>query len=270
MGGGTKPTFVNFSTIYFILLNTCSTSTGTSLEGTPIFAHVTLHHTFNPLGSVPGGKMRKQLLKDHTFLTIHRFSPLKVLLLIYLLFKKHYIQYISIWKIVLIWWKVLDTIVLWQDVGPCCEQTHAAFEVGLSLDQGQGVYSGWSDVDASSQLRLCTTCIIGVMLRRHRTHYDVTVMNNVIKTPPNAYLIGCMVYKGPSLEKQLPPTWLATPLCVFNVTFGIITTIRVPHDRPMDRTEWILLLCYRWTLASHMIWDPLQYWLEHILRGHKG
>ena len=38
-----------------------------------------------------------------------------------------------------------------------------AFEVGLSLDQGQGVYSGWSDVDGSSQLRLCHTCIIDVM-----------------------------------------------------------------------------------------------------------
>ena len=53
---------------------------------------------------------------------------------------------------------------LWQDVDPCCEQTHAAFEVGLSLDQGQGVYSGWSDVVASSQLRLCHTCIIDVMV----------------------------------------------------------------------------------------------------------
>ena len=48
-------------------------------------------------------------------------------------------------------------------MGPCCEQTHAAFEVGLSLDQGQGVYSGWSDVVVSSQLRLCHTCIIDVM-----------------------------------------------------------------------------------------------------------
>ena len=48
-------------------------------------------------------------------------------------------------------------------MGPCCEQTRAAFEVGLSLDQGQGVYSGWSDVDGSSQLRLCHTCIVDVM-----------------------------------------------------------------------------------------------------------
>ena len=62
-----------------------------------------------------------------------------------------------------IWWKVLDIIILWQDVGPCCEQTHAAFEEELSLDQGQGVYSGWSDVVVSSQLRLCHTCIIDVM-----------------------------------------------------------------------------------------------------------
>ena len=33
-----------------------------------MFAHVTLHRTFNPLGSnAPGGKMLKQLLKDHNF-----------------------------------------------------------------------------------------------------------------------------------------------------------------------------------------------------------
>ena len=54
-------------------------------------------------------------------------------------------------------------------MGPCCEQTHAAFEVGLSLDQGQGVYSGWSDVVVSSQLRLCHTCIIDVMLAMMET-----------------------------------------------------------------------------------------------------
>ena len=54
-------------------------------------------------------------------------------------------------------------MILWQDVGPCCEQTHAAFEVGLSLDPGQGVYSGWSDLVVSSQLRLCHTYIIDVM-----------------------------------------------------------------------------------------------------------
>ena len=30
-------------------------------------------------------------------------------------------------------------MILWQDVGPCCEQTYAAFEVGLSLNQEQGV-----------------------------------------------------------------------------------------------------------------------------------
>ena len=62
-----------------------------------------------------------------------------------------------------IWWKVLNTIILWQGADPCCEQTHAAFEVGFSLDQGLGVYSCWLDVDGSSQLRLCHTCIIDVM-----------------------------------------------------------------------------------------------------------
>ena len=40
-------------------------------------------------------------------------------------------------------------------------QTHAAFEVGLSFDQGPGVYSGWTDVDG--QVRLCHTRIIDVM-----------------------------------------------------------------------------------------------------------
>ena len=72
-----------------ILMCNKSTSAGTSLEGTPMFAHVTLHRTFNPPG-VSGKnnssnwnllhavlfkkqiyqkyKMRKQLLKDHNFL----------------------------------------------------------------------------------------------------------------------------------------------------------------------------------------------------------
>ena len=67
-------------------------------------------------------------------------------------------------------------------MGPCCEQTHAAFEVGLNLDQGQSVYSGWSDVDGSSQLRLCNTCTIDVMswassgshFERERDVYAVT------------------------------------------------------------------------------------------------
>ena len=34
-----------------ILMCNKSTSTGTSLDGTPMFAHVTLRRTFNPLGS---------------------------------------------------------------------------------------------------------------------------------------------------------------------------------------------------------------------------
>ena len=34
-----------------ILMCNKSTSAGTSLEGTPMFAHITLHRTFNPLGS---------------------------------------------------------------------------------------------------------------------------------------------------------------------------------------------------------------------------
>ena len=52
--------------------------------------------------SAPGGKIRgNSFLRTITFLIIHRILSLKVLLLMYLLFKKHCIQYISIWKIVL-------------------------------------------------------------------------------------------------------------------------------------------------------------------------
>ena len=86
-----------------ILMCNNSTSAGTSLEGTPIFARVTHHRTFNPLGSnCPWwGRWGSSFLRTITFLIIHRFLPLKVLLLIYLLFRKHCIQYISIWKIAL-------------------------------------------------------------------------------------------------------------------------------------------------------------------------
>ena len=66
-------------------------------------------------------------------------------------------------KLFWIWWKGLDTIIVLQDPGSCCKQTHAAFEVGLSLDQGQGVYSHRSEVDDSSQVPLCHKCIIVVM-----------------------------------------------------------------------------------------------------------
>ena len=51
--------------------------------------------------SAPGGKMRKQLLKDHNFLNNSPIFVIESSTLIYLLFKKHCIQYISIWKIVL-------------------------------------------------------------------------------------------------------------------------------------------------------------------------
>ena len=102
-------------------------------------------------------------LRTITFLIIHRFLSLKVLLLIYCFSKSTAYNTFQFEKLFWIWWRVLDTIILWQYVGPCCEQTNAAFEVGLSLDQGQGVYSGWSDVVGSSQLRLCHMCILHVM-----------------------------------------------------------------------------------------------------------
>ena len=121
--------------------------------------------------SAPGGKMLKQLLKDHNFLNnspILSFLPIFIIesstFNIYCFSKSTANNTFQFEKLFWIWWKVLATIILWQDVGPCCEQTHVAFEVGLSLDQGQGVYSGWSDVVVSSQLRLCHTYIIDAMV----------------------------------------------------------------------------------------------------------
>ena len=125
-------------------------------------------------------------LRTITFLIIHRFLSLKVLLIIYLLFKYTAYNTFQFEKLFWIWWKVLDTIILWQDAGPCCEQTQAAFEVGLSLDQGQGVYSGWSDVVGSSQLRLCHTCIIDVMCCLHGNkplHEPMMIKTYVITGP---------------------------------------------------------------------------------------
>ena len=79
-----------------ILMCNKSSSDGTSLEGTSMFAHITLHRTLNLLA-----RWGSSFLRTITFLIIHRFLSLKVLFSIYLLFKKHYKQYISIWKIVL-------------------------------------------------------------------------------------------------------------------------------------------------------------------------
>ena len=112
-------------------------------------------------------------LRTITFLIIHRFLSLKVLLWYICFSRSTAYNTFQFEKSFWIWWKVLDTIILWQDAGPCCEQTHAAFEVGLSPDQGQGVYSGRSDVVGSSQVRLCHTCIIDVMglLRCHWGDY---------------------------------------------------------------------------------------------------
>ena len=51
--------------------------------------------------SAPGGKMWKQLLKDHNFLNNSPIFIIESSTLIYLLSKKHCIQYISIWNVVL-------------------------------------------------------------------------------------------------------------------------------------------------------------------------
>ena len=63
-----------------------------------------------------------------------------------------------------IWRKGLDTIILLQDVGPCCEQTHAAFEVRMKSWPGAGCLGGYC------HLRLCHTCIIDVVWTHVRTY----------------------------------------------------------------------------------------------------
>ena len=91
--------------------------------------------------------MRKQLLRDHNFLKNSPIFIIESSTFNILAFQKalHTI-YSNLKKI------VLDLV-----------KAFAAFEVGLNLDQGQGVYSGWADVDGSSQLRLCHKRIIDVM-----------------------------------------------------------------------------------------------------------
>ena len=85
----------------WVLMWNNSTSAGTSLEGTPMFAHVTLHRTFNPLGSKwPWWQMRKQLLKDHNFINNLPIFIIESSTFNIYAFQKALIQYISIWKIV--------------------------------------------------------------------------------------------------------------------------------------------------------------------------
>ena len=71
------------------------TSSGTSLESTPMFAHVRRHRTFNSLGSkCPWmARWRRSFLRTITFLIIHRFLSLKVLLLIYIQEALHTIHF---------------------------------------------------------------------------------------------------------------------------------------------------------------------------------
>ena len=110
-------------------------------------------------------------LKTITFLIIHRFLSLKVLLLIYLLFKKHCIQYISIWKVVLDLVKGTWHHNFMAGCGSLLWANTCSLWSGIKSWPGQGVYSGWSDVVVSSQLRLCHMCIIDVMQYiLHNTH----------------------------------------------------------------------------------------------------
>ena len=51
--------------------------------------------------SAPGGKMLKHLLKDHNFLNNSPIFIIEISTFNILFFKKHWIQYISMWKVVL-------------------------------------------------------------------------------------------------------------------------------------------------------------------------
>ena len=141
-----------------------STSAGTSLEGTLMFAHVTLHRTLIPWGaSAPGGKMRKQLLKDHNFLNISPIFIIESSTLIYLLFKKHCIQYISIWKIVLDLLKGTWHHNFMAGCGFLLWANTCSLWSGIKSWSGAGCLQRRSDVVGSSHVRLCHTCIIDVM-----------------------------------------------------------------------------------------------------------
>ena len=116
-------------------------------------------------------------LRTIPFLIIHRFLSLIVLLLIYLLFKKRCIQNISILKIVLDFVKGTWHHNFMARCGSLLWTNTCDLWSGINLDQGPGVYSGWSDVDGSSQVRLCHTCIIDVMTSRSRNSSSSSISN---------------------------------------------------------------------------------------------
>ena len=101
-------------------------------------------------------------LRTITFLIIHRFLSLKVLLLIYLLFKKHCIQYISIWTIVLYFVKGTWHHNFMAGCGSLLWANTCSLWSGSKSWPGAGCLQRLADVDGSSQLRLCH-----VYYRRH-------------------------------------------------------------------------------------------------------
>ena len=85
-----------------ILMCNKSTSAGTSAGYTNVCSRHASSHLQFPLGvSAPGGKMLKQLLKGHNFLNNLPIFIIESSTLNIFAFKKHCIQYISIWKVVL-------------------------------------------------------------------------------------------------------------------------------------------------------------------------
>ena len=113
--------------------------------------------------SAPGGRMRKQLLKDHNFLNNSPIFIMESSTFNILLSKKHCIQYISIWKIVLDLVRGTWHHNFMAGCGSLLWANTCSLWSGIKSWPGAGCLQRLSDVVGSSQLRLCHTCILDVM-----------------------------------------------------------------------------------------------------------
>ena len=113
--------------------------------------------------SVHGGKMRKQLLNEHNFPNNSPIFVVESSTLIYLLFKKYSIQYISIWKIVLDFVKCTWHHNFTAGCGSLLWANTCSLWSGIKSWPEAGCQQRLSGADGSGQLRLCYTCIIDLM-----------------------------------------------------------------------------------------------------------
>ena len=104
--------------------------------------------------SAPGGKMRNSFFRTITFLIIHRFLSLKVLLWYICFPRRTAYNTFQFEKLFWIWWKILDTIILWQEQNMLSANTCSLWS-GIKSRPG---------VVGSSHVCLCHRCIIDVML----------------------------------------------------------------------------------------------------------